>query len=51
MQKKQLLIASPCHVRGNPKGNPQINTLQMKTFITLDNLECQLRLRSTTIHN
>ena len=34
MQKKQL-------PRANPKGNPPIKTLQMKTFATSSNLECQ----------
>ena len=42
MQKKQLPIASPWRFRANPKSNPPIKTLQMKTFVTSGNLECQL---------
>ena len=42
MQKKKLPIASPPRFRANPKDNLEIKTLQMKTFATSGNLECQL---------
>ena len=45
VQKKQLPIASPHHFRANPKGNPQIKILQIETFATSSNLECQLRFK------
>ena len=42
MQKKQLPVASPRRFRADPKRNPSIKTLQMRTFATSGNLECQM---------
>ena len=42
MQKKQLHVATPHLFSTDPKDKPPIDTLQMKTFATSGNLECQL---------
>ena len=42
MQKKQLPGSSPRRFRADPNRNPSIKTLQMKTFATSSNLECQI---------